>query len=363
MKTVLFVIPSLNYGGAARQLSLLAAGLVSTGLRPRVCVLGGPAPWVGDLRAAGVEVDVLGRRGPMDLGPFRSLSRLVRQTGPAVVHAWGLAALRALTVVGLPPGRLLVSAMHRAGRAPDWLDHWLLRRAGGAIAFGPSEAGFYRDLGIPAGRVFETAPGVALPAGDATAADPEPMPGGPRVLGVGPFERHKGFGDAVWARDILGYLYDDLRLVLVGSGPDLGRLRDFARGIGATARVDFVAPTPDLGPLLRAARVVWAPSLRRGGIHAALEAMAAGRPVVATRVPGLAEVVVEGQTGFLVEPGDKAALARQTRLLLDDPALARRLGAAARQRVAERFPLPALVRRCVSLYAEAGAAVQSRFPA
>ena len=79
------------------------------------------------------------------------------------------------------------------------------------------------------------------------------------------------------------------------------------------------------------------PSLRGGGVGAALEAMAAGRPVVASRLADLAEIVVDGETGFLVEPNNKAALARQTRLLLDDPQRRRRMGEAGRQRVAEHF--------------------------
>jgi len=83
-----------------------------------------------------------------------------------------------------------------------------------------------------------------------------------------------------------------------------------------------------------------------------IEAMASGTPVVASRVGGLAEVVVDGATGFLVEPGDVDALRNRIALVLDDPALARRLGAGARARVLERFTWDACARRCRDAYEE-----------
>jgi glycogen synthase len=98
--------------------------------------------------------------------------------------------------------------------------------------------------------------------------------------------------------------------------------------------------------------VVWVPSLADGGARVALEAMAAGRPVVASRLPGLAEVVVEGETGFLVPPGDKIALARQTRRLLADAELRRRLGQAGRARIAQHFAARVAVERMAGLYLE-----------
>ena len=83
--------------------------------------------------------------------------------------------------------------------------------------------------------------------------------------------------------------------------------------------------------------MVWVPSRDGGGVCAALEAMAAGRPVVATRVPELEEIIVDGETGFLVRRATRPSLARQTRLLLDDAALASRLGSGRETAREERF--------------------------
>jgi glycosyltransferase involved in cell wall biosynthesis len=173
------------------------------------------------------------------------------------------------------------------------------------------------------------------------------------ILGVGPLERHKGFRDAAWTLDILNALHGNLHLVLAGAGPDRPRVEGFARTIGAGGRVRFLGPTADLGPWLERAEVVWVPSLRPGGVGAALGAMAAGRPVVASALPDLAEVVAGGETGFLVPPGDKAELARRTRRLLEDAGLRERLGEAGRRRAEEHFSARRLAEEAGRLY-EAG---------
>src|SRR5690349_6221315 len=96
MTKILFVIPGLNYGGAARQLTLLATGLPRDRFEPRVCVLGRDGPFGDVLRAAGVAVDVLHWTKFFDVNPFRRLRRLVRTFRPDVTHAWRPAALRAV---------------------------------------------------------------------------------------------------------------------------------------------------------------------------------------------------------------------------------------------------------------------------
>ncbi len=352
MRTVLLVIPSLHYGGAARQLTLLAAGLPRESFRVRVVVLGTTSPWAESLRRQGIEVEVLGRKRPFDILPFVALRRLVRSMRPDVLHVWGTTALRAVVGSGSRAvDRLLVSDAAPAAQPPGRLDRWLLRRVEGVIAFGATEAERYRRLGVADPRIAVVAPAVMLPA---SAAEPASWPGITAadrvVLGLGPIEWHKGFREAVWAFDILRHFYGDVHLLLVGGGSDRPRVEDFARRIDALEHVHFLGPCADTAPYLQRAEVVWVPSLRGGGVGAALEAMAAGRPVVASRCPDLAEVVVDGATGFLVEPDNKAALARQTRWLLDDPAERPRLGEAGRQRVAEHFSLDRLVQACARRY-------------
>src|SRR5262249_34059191 len=111
-----------------------------------------------------------------------------------------------------------------------------------------------------------------------------------------------------------------------------------------------VGPQADVRPLLARAEAVWCPGRVESGVQTALEAMAAGRPVVASRWPRLAELVRDGATGYLVPPGDKTALAGQTHRLLLDAALRQALGEAARRRAAEHFRADVLAERCARVY-------------
>jgi glycosyltransferase involved in cell wall biosynthesis len=225
----------------------------------------------------------------------------------------------------------------------------LLRRAD-LLTTGPSAASRLRALGVAERRLAVVPPAVLIPAEVSPAKLPA-IPEEARVLlCVGPFENHKGYRDAIWAFDILKYLYDDLYLLLVGTGPDRGRLEHFTGLIKASDRVRFLGPRADLTPVYARADIVWVPSRSAGGTNTVLEAMAAGRPVVASRLPELAALVAGGETGLLVPPGDKVALARQTRQLLDDAGRRQQMGEAGRRRAAEHFPAARLVEGMARLY-------------
>jgi glycosyltransferase involved in cell wall biosynthesis len=168
---------------------------------------------------------------------------------------------------------------------------------------------------------------------------------------LGPIEPHKGFREAVWAFDIVRHLYDDVHFVMIGDGSDRPRVEQFAQQIGVRDHVHFLGPCAETASYLHRADIVWVPSLRGGGVCSALEAMAAGRPVIASRLPDLAEIVVDGETGFLVEPNNKAALARQTRLLLDDPSRRHQMGQSGQQHVGRFFSVDRLVEACARRYA------------
>ncbi len=329
-------------GGAARE-----------SFRVRVAVLGTETPWVASLRGEGVAVELLNWRRPFDVLPFTALRRLVKSTRPDVVHVWGATALRAVVLTGSrSANRLWVSAALSFARQTSRLDRWLLARVRGVIAFGAAEAERYRRLGIADARITVVSPATTIPADTSKPAELPGVAANDRVLlGLGPIEPHKGFREAVWAFDIVRHLYDDVHLILAGSGSDRPRVEQFARQIGVREHVHFLDACPDVASLLHRAEVVWVPSLRGGGVCAALEAMAAGRPVIASRLPDLAEIVVDGETGFLVEPNNKAVLARQTRLLLDDAERRRRMGEVGRQRVREHFSVARLAETCARRYA------------
>jgi glycosyltransferase involved in cell wall biosynthesis len=189
-----------------------------------------------------------------------------------------------------------------ARRAP-WLVRWILRRARLAVAASQALAADARALGAPQVRVVPS--GVEVPE---QVAEPEEPP---HVLYAGRLSPEKGIDDFLAATE-------GLPRVVVGAGP----VR-VAGGIGA------VAPS-QLGSYYERAAVVCVPSRREGYGMVAREAMAYGRPVVASAVGGLLDAIEDGVDGLLVPPRDVASLRAAIERLLGDADLRRGLGEAAR---------------------------------
>ncbi len=140
------------------------------------------------------------------------------------------------------------------------------------------------------------------------------------------------------------------RLVLVGDGPDLSQAIDLARELGVLDRVRLIGVVDDVAPYLRGADLLLLPSRNESFGLVALEALAAGIPVIASRVGGLPEVVQHGVSGYLFPPGDVEGMARQAAAVLRDRPLAGRLGRAGAERVARRFPPERIIPRFEELY-------------
>jgi glycosyltransferase involved in cell wall biosynthesis len=143
-----------------------------------------------------------------------------------------------------------------------------------------------------------------------------------------------------------------LRVVLVGEGRHRAALERLARARRLDDRVIFAGFQPEVAPYYAAMDVVCVASLREALSLLAIEAMALGRPVVASRVGGLPEVVADEETGLLVPPGDPAALAVAIARLLREPDTARRMGAAGRARVERLFTRERMVDQIEQVYQE-----------
>jgi glycosyltransferase involved in cell wall biosynthesis len=176
----------------------------------------------------------------------------------------------------------------------------------------------------------------------------------PLVGAVARLEPEKGLAHLVDAMPGVLRLAPDAWLVIVGEGSLAGELRARADALGAPAadRIVFSGRRDDISAVTADLAVAVLPSLREAQGIAILEAMARCRPIVATRVGGIPEVITDGIDGLLVPPADPEALAAAIGLLLTDTALARRLGEAGYRTVADRFSIDAQVRRIETVYAE-----------
>jgi len=142
-------------------------------------------------------------------------------------------------------------------------------------------------------------------------------------------------------------------LVIVGDGPQLDELVQLAEEYQIANRVHFLGARKDVPEILRGLEVFVLSSESEGMSNTILEAMASGRPVIATAVGGNPELVVDGETGLLVPPNDSPAMAAAIMKLLRDPELRRQMGWLGRQRVEEKFSLEVMVRNYANVYLEA----------
>ena len=138
--------------------------------------------------------------------------------------------------------------------------------------------------------------------------------------------------------------------MIVAGGGSSDRLSRLAVELGVDDSVTFLGERSDVPECLAAMHLFVLPSLNEGMGRALVEAMAAGLPVVATRVGGVPAIVEDGRTGLLVPPGDAAALAAAIDSLVRRPDVAKEMGAAARQSINERFGIPAMVQAVEAVY-------------
>jgi glycosyltransferase involved in cell wall biosynthesis len=176
-----------------------------------------------------------------------------------------------------------------------------------------------------------------------------PTPGGPAVM-VGRLSAEKDVGTLIRAVASVLQQEPEFQLALAGDGDCLADLRQLSADLGLGQQVQFLGEVRDIPGLLARASMLVLPSLTEGISLAVLEAMARGLPVVATRVGGNPELVVDGETGYLVPPQQPAWMAERMLDLIRQPELARTMGRRARDRVEANFRVADMVAKYEELY-------------
>jgi glycosyltransferase involved in cell wall biosynthesis len=359
---LLLVIPTLDRSGAEKQFTLLATHLPRDEFDVQAVALTRGGPYEAELREHGVPLALLHKRSRLDPICWWRLRRLVAQWQPDVIHSW-LFAANAYTrfVAGKKPRpKVIVSE-----RCVDtwksgwqlWLDRRQAPRTERLIANSHAVADFYREHGFPAERIAVIPNGIEIPQVEANNRDCAlaefHIPPGAKMVGyIGRLARQKRVKDLVWAMQLLKQLTDNVYFLIVGEGPEHDRLRRFAEHMGCDDLVRFAGHRDDTPQLMRLMNVLWLASDFEGMSNSIMEAMAAGVPVVASDIPPNRELVVDGQTGFLVKVGDSVGFAQFADRILADRDLARRLGAAAQQRMREEFSVAKMVAAHRRLYCE-----------
>ncbi|MBX9622436.1 MAG: glycosyltransferase family 4 protein [Gemmataceae bacterium] len=354
---------STFFGGPERQILGLAAALPDS-VRTTVVSFaegGRCGAFLAEAEGRGVDAVALRNDFPRVAAAVAELAGVLRERGADVLLCHGYKAnvlgRVAARRVGIPA--VAVSrgwtAEDRKVRAYEWLDRRHLPLMDHVVCVSDGQAQKVRRwCRVPEARltVIRNAARFAdrTPDRDGLAKF-FPCPVLNFVVAAGRLSPEKGFDVLIDAAAEVLQAEPTTGFVLFGEGtmrPDLERR---VAAFGLTGR--FVLPgfRADLDRLLPGAGVVCLPSFTEGLPNVALEASAAGVPVVATAVGGTPEVVADGETGLLVPPGDPAALAEMLLTLLRDPALRSRMGAAGRRRMRERFTFEAQAKAYLDLFA------------
>ena len=359
---VMFVIWSLQMGGAERVVAELARGLDRRRFEPLVCCLNFKGQLAAELEAEGIPVFALDKRPKLDPRLLPRLVRLMRRERVQVVHThlwtssfWG----RIAGLVARAPA--LVVTEHNIDL---WRRRWhlladraLANRTCHFIFVSREVERFYRDrLPLREGSFQVVHNGVA-PWTRRDRPDPKGarerlgLPAeGPVVGVVGRLEARKGHRYFLEALAQVRERDPRVTGLIVGEGREKDVVLAQREALGMTEGVRIVGFWPDLAEALDALDVFVLPSLMEGHPLAILEAMAAGRPVIATAVGGNAEAIQDGRSGLIVPPADPDALAGAILDLVADPERAARFGAAGLETFEQHFSLERSVRANEDVY-------------
>ncbi|MCL6620973.1 MAG: glycosyltransferase [Syntrophobacterales bacterium] len=360
---VLQLISTLPVGGAEEVVAAIVRGLNPELFEVEAATLGTLGAIGEELRREGYRVTALNlplKRTPA-LRLIRSVRRLLRDRHPEILHthlyhpnlygrlaAWGL---------GLPVVCSVHNVYTRIKGHRLFLNRLLVPLTDVVLAVSPQVwADIRRYDGVPPEKLLLLPNGVDLRAMDLPESREEARArlqvDGFVIGAVGRLEEAKGHTWLLEALRLLGGDLPELTLLVAGEGRLEEALRRQAADLGLEGRVRFLGWRRDVPLILKALDLYVQPSLWEGLSLALLQAMAAGLPVVATRIPGFEQVITSGVNGVLVPPRDAAALAAAIRELKGDPATRARLGEAARRTVSDHYSQETMLHRLQELYLE-----------
>ncbi len=374
---ILYIIGTLDVGGTEGQLVQLVTHLDPGRFKPVVFSLSSGGPHLSALAAAAIPAKVMGFRGfyrgfriflhfPKVMVQLSRLVHFMRQEQPTIVHGYLFWAYVIGTFAAKAAGVPIVIASRRGlghfkANKPHYLFLERLANRMTDLIVANSEAvkqDVVRQEKVDPSKVRVIYNGVDLSLyrgqevdhhlKDALALSKEA-----KTVGVvANFIYYKGHRFLLQACADVKRKIPEVKFLLIGDGPLREELEDLAGELDLEKDVLFLGSRRDIPQLLAMVDLAVLPSLEEGFPNVVLEAMAAGKPVVATRVGGIPEAVVHGETGFLIPPGDSRALVDAIVELLSDPDRAVKMGAAGRKRVVREFPLDRMVHQMEQIYQE-----------
>lgn len=364
--SILFLISSEGYYGAENVVVTLARQLSRKGL---ACVVGvirnsqSPHTEVADqAKRFGIPVEIVACEGKWDRRSVHDVRRLLAAHKVSIVHAHGYKADLYAYAAAWPNRVALVATSHNwtgkllKMRAYAALDRFVLGRFDEVVVVSEFVGQKLRRWGVAPNKLSMIRNGVDIEgfqAAPATLKNEIAPCGGALVGFVGRLVPEKG-GEVLLraARRVLT-VHAQTKFVLVGDGPARQEWERLASQLGISEQVVFAGRREDMASVYASLDMVVLPSLLEALPMCLLEAMAAGKPVIATRVGAVPQVIQSRETGLLLPPGEVNGLAEAIAGLLKNPEQARQLGENGRAHVARHFSAEAMAKSYIATYQQA----------
>lgn len=365
-----FCITELDAGGAERGLVQLVLGLDRSQWQSRVYCLGPPGPFSSVLLDEGIPVRCFYAVHLWDAPRVLwQLYRELRSWKPELLQTFLFHA----NILGRIAGKWagvprIVCGQRVAERRASWygrIDRWTDGCVDRHVCVSQGVAAYCQQLvGLPREKLVIIPNGVEVARFTAAVPCDWTLLGLPAeaqvLIAIGRLERQKGIDLLITAFASVAEQHPACHLLIVGDGPDRAALQRQVDGFQLRQRVTFVGRRDDVPQLLAGSLALVLPSRWEGMPNVVLEAMAAAKPVIATRVEGTQELVQPGRTGWLVPVDDAAALAGALREALDNPAYAAQLGRESQRIVSSEFTITTMVAAYDRLYRELTSAASSK---
>ncbi len=364
-RTVVYYIDSATFGGTEQALLHLLAGIDRQNWEPVIFHHAEPtlAPLLEGARSMNVNTQLVPRmQGFQTVSGLPRFTQQLREERPTIFHAhlnWLLSCKYGLLASILAHIPVVIATMQQYMKPPwgrtVYLQHRIVEKfIDRYIAVSDAVAQqLCQTFHVPANKIHvihNSIPVDRYNFTDSQALKAKLSLGSERqiVLTVARLDRQKGYS---YLLEAIQHVHD-ATFVIAGDGPEKTALKAQADKLGIEDRVIFLGYRQDIPELLAGCDLFVLPSLYEGLPLSILEAMAAGKAVVATAVGGTPEAVLDGETGLLVPPGDPVALARAIREILSNPSLLRKMGATGRKRVQREFSSASMVQHITHLYDE-----------
>ena len=358
---VLQLISSGGYYGAENMLLNLCASQQKAGCQNSLVLFYNVhAPNVEfyeRARRRGLSVRMVHCQGRADLSAVRQIQEFIDEDGIDLLHTHGYKADLYGYIAARRSRKPIVATCHNwvGGTAAlgiyNHLDRMALKRFHALAAVSDSVAQRLLDSGVSAKKIRTIANGIDVQTFERARPLPALDFGGNKVVGmVARLDLQKGFEYLLRAARDLCVAFPALKIVMVGDGPDRQAIEEMIQRFGLLSNVILAGQHSDMPGIYAAMDIFVLPSLNEGLPMTILEAMAASKPVIATRVGAIPSVIKDGETGLLVEPGDTQGLRSAVARLLSQPDLCRRIGAAGHNWVSCNYTSEAMALKYRQMY-------------